>query len=380
VTTPITASAEAVRDRLRDAAARATALRITGASTWLDAGRPTSTAETVSTRELAGIVSYVPGDLTLTARAGTSLAEILDAAAAQRQWLALDPFGTDDGTIGATVATASAGPLSAAFGSPRDLVLGVEFVTGDARIVRGGGRVVKNVAGFDLTRLVTGSWGTIGVITEVTVRLHARPAVDETVAIPLGDDPAALDRCRALLRRSPFTPFACEVLNAPLAHALLGRDELVALIRLGGNADAVRGQREAVAALGRTIEVDADVWRRLRAVEPPHALVIRLSRPPTELTRTWMTARAVDGAGGLVHANVARGVVRCVVPASEANADAVAELLRRRGDATGIGERLPPSVWALLPPPMSRNLLPPRIKAAFDPKDLLNSGILGGVA
>ena len=134
-------------------------------------------------RELSGITEYVPGDLTLTARAGTTLGEIRDATAAHGQWLALDPYGADEGTIGATIATASAGPLSTFFGGPRDLVLGVEFVTGDGVVARGGGRVVKNVAGFDLTRLITGSWGTLGVVTEVTLRLHARPRGDETFAL-----------------------------------------------------------------------------------------------------------------------------------------------------------------------------------------------------
>ena len=91
--------------------ARGTTLRIVGRGTWLDAGRPVQATETLSTRELSGITEYVPGDLTLTARAGTTLGEIRDATAAHGQWLALDPYGTDDGTIGATVATGSAGPL-----------------------------------------------------------------------------------------------------------------------------------------------------------------------------------------------------------------------------------------------------------------------------
>ena len=165
-----------------DAAQRGAPLRIVGRGTWLDAGRPVRATETLSTRELSGITEYVPGDLTLTARAGTTLGEIREATAAHGQWLALDPSGSDDGTIGATIATASAGPLVTFFGAPRDLVLGVEFVTGAGVVARGGGRVVKNVAGFDLTRLLTGSWGTLGVITEVTVRLHARPEADESVA------------------------------------------------------------------------------------------------------------------------------------------------------------------------------------------------------
>ena len=130
----------------------------------------------------------MPGDLTLTARAGTTLAEIERATAAERQLLALDPYGTARGTIGATIATASAGPLAHAFGTPRDLVLGLEFVTGDGAVIRAGGRVVKNVAGFDLTRLLTGAWGTLGVITEVSVRLRALPEMEESVALAVRDD------------------------------------------------------------------------------------------------------------------------------------------------------------------------------------------------
>ncbi|MGH7647163.1 MAG: FAD-binding oxidoreductase, partial [Gemmatimonadaceae bacterium] len=160
---------------VKDAAANRAPLRIVGRGHWLDAGRPVHTATPLALDALSGIIAYIPGDLTLTARAGTTLAEIASATAEHGQWLALDPFGPDDGTIGATVATASAGPLAHSLGTPRDAVLGLEVVTGDGTIIRTGGRVVKNVAGFDLTRLFTGSWGTLGVITEVTVRLRAKP-------------------------------------------------------------------------------------------------------------------------------------------------------------------------------------------------------------
>ena len=148
-----------LRDRIRDAAARNVAMRIAGTGTWLDAGRPVTATEMISMRDHSGIVEYVPGDLTMTMRAGTTLAEIRDATAHHNQWLALDPHGGDEGTIGATVATASAGPLATFFGTPRDLVLGVEFVSGMGTVARGGGRVVKNVASSTLTRLITGSWG-----------------------------------------------------------------------------------------------------------------------------------------------------------------------------------------------------------------------------
>ncbi|HKV51240.1 MAG TPA: FAD-binding protein, partial [Gemmatimonadaceae bacterium] len=199
-----------------EAAVRRTPLRIVGRGHWLDAGPPARAATPLALDELSGIVAYTPGDLTLTARAGTTLAEIAAVTAEHGQWLALDPFGTDDGTIGATVATASSGPLAHAFGTPRDAVLGLEVVTGEGAIIRTGGRVVKNVAGFDLTRLFTGSWGTLGAITEVTVRLRAMPEGDETWAIAVGDDDALDAVCRAA-RTAAIAPLAFEALDAALA-------------------------------------------------------------------------------------------------------------------------------------------------------------------
>ncbi|PYP65762.1 MAG: hypothetical protein DMD26_09925, partial [Gemmatimonadetes bacterium] len=157
------ASTAEVREQVRDAAARERRLRIAGGETWLDANRPVRAGATLVMRSLSGIVEYEPGDLTLTARAGTTMDEIARATSAHGQWLALDPFGDPArATLGATIATASSGPLARAFGAPRDVTLGVEFVTGRGDVARGGGRVVKNVAGFDLTRLLTGSWGSLG--------------------------------------------------------------------------------------------------------------------------------------------------------------------------------------------------------------------------
>src|SRR5688500_14238301 len=164
-------STETIAPAIRESGATHTPLRISGRSNWLDAGRPVRAEKNLSLRDDSGVVSYVPGDLTLTVRAGTTLAEIERVTLEHDQWLPLDPYGSSDGSIGATIATASAGPLASSFGLPRDLLLGVEFVTGRGDVVRAGGKVVKNVAGFDLSRLLTGSWGTLGVIAQVTLRL-----------------------------------------------------------------------------------------------------------------------------------------------------------------------------------------------------------------
>ena len=371
-------SAADLRDRIREASARGTPLRIVGAGAWLDAGRPVRAVESISAHGLSGIVDYVPGDLTLTARAGTSLAEIRQETGKYNQWLALDPHGSDGGTLGATIATASAGALATAFGTPRDLVLGVEFVTGAGNIARAGGRVVKNVAGFDLTRLMTGAWGTLGIITEATVRLHACPQADETIAVPIAGDAGSVDRARQLLRRLAFTPYACEVLDAKLARSVVGRGEVVALFRLAGNLESVAAQRSALLELGQPFDVSPEAWSTLRGAEPAGAIVFRLSRRPSEIGATWAEAnQIVNGiAGALLHATPARGVVRCIVPNTAENVARLVTALTAAGSKR-IGERMPDRLWAsALPTPVTTGI-PARLKAAFDPRGVLNPGILG---
>jgi glycolate oxidase FAD binding subunit len=378
MTTNTVASAADLRDRIRDASLRATPLRIVGAGTWLDAGRPVRSAESVSTNELFGIVDYVPGDLTLTARAGTTLAEIREAAGKHNQWLALDPHGSDDGTLGATIATASAGPVATAFGTPRDLVLGIEFVTGTGNVARAGGRVVKNVAGFDITRLMTGSWGTLGVITEATVRLHACPPIDETIGVAIAGDSAAVDRTRQLLRRLAFSPYACEVLSATLAASIVGRGEAVALFRLAGNLESATAQRASLVELGQPFDVSPEAWTSLRTAEPANAIVFRLSRRPSEIGDTWNEAtRVVQGIPGtMLHATPARGVVRCIVPSSDENVARLQSTLTA-SQSKRIGERMPERLWTSAFPSRAMTGIGGRLKQAFDPRGVLNPGILG---
>ncbi|HEV8218000.1 MAG TPA: FAD-binding protein [Gemmatimonadaceae bacterium] len=379
MTTLTVSSSADLRDRVRDASARGTPLRIVGAGTWLDAGRPVRSVESISTNGLSGIVDYVPGDLTLTARAGTSLGEIRQEAGKHNQWLALDPYGGDVGTLGATIATASTGPLVTAFGTPRDLVLGIEFVTGTGSVARAGGRVVKNVAGFDLTRLMTGAWGTLGVITEATVRLHACPQVDETIGVTIAGDAASVDRTRQLLRRLAFTPYACEVLSAPLAVSVVGRNEPVVLVRVAGNMESVVAQRAALVELGEPFDVSPDAWMTLRVAEPPGAIVFRVSRHPSEIGTTWEEAnRIAQGiSGALLHATLARGIVRCIVPDTAENLARLTAGLPASTQTKRIGERLPEPLWATAFPSRAMAGIGGRLKQAFDPRGVLNPGILG---
>ncbi len=372
-----------IADRVRDAAARHTRLRVRGRGHWMDANRPVHADETLSVHECAGIVEYVPGDFVLTARAGTPLAEIAVVTAGGGQWLPLDAYGDDDGSIGATVATASAGPLAAAFGAPRDHLLGVEFVTGAGDIVRGGGRVVKNVAGFDLVRLTTGAWGTLGVITEVTVRLRALPAEQETLALPVDDDAVAIAWLCTGLRALATTPMACELVNGPLAARLDLPPVPTLLVRIGGNGDSMRAQRSALAALGAGAfqQIDAAAWRRLRLAASADDAVWRMSWRPSSFAATWTAARqmASVAGGSWMHGSPLRGTVRCGAPRPAEGSPDIERLMRALTmpfDGVRLGETLPSHAWSSLPS-ATMDHLSRGVRAAFDPGGILNPGILG---
>ena len=367
------ATLEELRDVVGDAATARRALRIAGTGTWLDAGREVRGATPLSLAKLRGIVDYVPGDLTLTALAGTPLDEIERATAGERQWLALDPMG-GGGTLGATIATASAGPLAHFFGAPRDNVLGLAFVTGDGALARGGGRVVKNVAGFDLVRLLVGSWGTLGVVGEVTVRLRALPEIDETVALPLPGDRAARGALIERLRLAPLAPWSLELLDASLAARLDLPPQDVALLRLAGNASLVRGERATLAAIGDALTVSPNVWRALRLADPPRAAVVRISDWPSRVAPLWEAVRrTIAGARAHAHATVGRGIVRCVI---ESEDGALLRALGTLGHAR-VWERLPTAaLWDELAPPVADRLTM-RIRRAYDPHGILNPGLMG---
>ena len=361
-------------ERVRQAVADRKPLRLRGAGTWMSAGRPVEAGTVLSLADHRGIIEYVPGDLTLTARAGTPLSEIASATSAHDQWLPLDPWGGDAGSIGATVSTATAGPHSYAMGLPRDVVLGLECVTGTGAVMRPGGRVVKNVAGFDLTRLVVGAWGTLGVITEVTVRLRARPAVTKTLSYRPKTGASDLNDLALKLRALPFTPMVSELVNESFAQDLGFAAETRMLLRIGGNARSVAAQVDVLRSLGDLEEGEDSVWARLRT-EPANASSWRWSSLPSEFGITWSVARAARSDGEVrLHGNPARGAVRVV-----ATADVTTPRMPPRDyKGTLIVESLPAKEWSQLDvPPFASDTLSRAIREKFDPAGLFNAGILG---
>lgn len=377
-------STDALASIVADAHRAGTPLRLVGAGTWLDAGPPVHDDHDVSLRAIDGIVEYEPGDLTITVGAGTTLRAIDDATRPHGQWLALAPAGSPDGTIGATVATASWGPLAHAHGTPRDLVLGLQAVLGTGEVIRAGGRVVKNVAGFDLVRLLTGSWGTLGAITEVSLRLQARPANDTTLAVrlPAIETPAfatALTAAMRRLRQPDMTPLAIELLDDGVASACLGSpgaqgwSGAVLLVRLAGNAARVEAQRAVVESIGMAGRYEASAWETLRGLDAGAGLVARAGVAASDIGAAIARLRAVLGRDVRITATPSRGVIRVAADGSE---ERLAALLRAVATAEAPGwslvvERAPGGLWQQIPDPNATPLAT-RVRRALDPAMVLN--------
>ncbi len=188
-------------------------IRVEGRSTWLAPDAPADLV--VSTRGLEQVVSVSPADLVATVQGGTPLEVLRRRLADYGMWLALDPPGRPERSIGSVVATATAGPLRHGFGPVRDHVLGCSVATGDGRLVNAGGKVVKNVAGYDLTKLQVGGFGGFGIIAEVHLRLRALPRADVTL-IARGTRDALTSAARDLMAAN-LLPAALELLSPALA-------------------------------------------------------------------------------------------------------------------------------------------------------------------
>jgi glycolate oxidase FAD binding subunit len=211
---------------LSSATARGLAVAVRGGGTKIDWGSPPERCDVVlSTARIEGIVDHEPADLVCVVRAGTTLSSVQESLASApgfRQRLMLDPPQSAGATIGGVVATAASGPLRTRFGTPRDLVIGASFVLSDGTVGRSGGKVVKNVAGFDVAKLLVGSLGTLAVITEVAFRLHPLPAASRTVVF---ESRSVLDLCdfAARIGRLQVTPSVVD-LHWPLGVVVVRFD------------------------------------------------------------------------------------------------------------------------------------------------------------
>jgi len=264
-----------------------------GAGTWLDMGaRPTRFDLVVSTAKMNRTLEYEPADLTATVEAGVPLEAFNRTAADDRQFIPLDPFGDERSTVGGVIATASSGPLRCAYGTPRDWLIGVAVVHADGQITRAGGKVVKNVAGYDLCKLYAGSFGTLAMIAEASFKLRALPPCEKT-AIFYSREAESLCSLVARITDSDVQPAAMELISPyDEAPPPLDGEHFALILKFLNEAETVDWQIEEAAQLGSVFrhttlgEADAnEFWRAYHESEtsPRAGFILRLSALPADL-------------------------------------------------------------------------------------------------
>ncbi|AUN95595.1 glycolate oxidase subunit GlcE [Pseudazoarcus pumilus] len=343
---------EAWRERVRQVADARTPLRVRGGGSKDFYGREPA-GEVFDTRECAGIVAYEPTELVVTVRAGTPLAE-LDAALAEKgQWLAFEPphFG-DGATVGGMVATGLSGPRRMAVGSLRDFVLGMKVLDGRGDVLSVGGQVMKNVAGYDVSRLMTGALGTLGVIVEVSLKVLPRPVAEATLALEC-DEAAALAK---------MNEWGAE----PLPVSATAWHDGVLRVRLSGARAAVDAARQRLGGEALDGAAADAYWEALREQRDDFfggdAPLWRFALPTTAAALALDGAQYVEWGGGQrwLRSDAAPETVRERATALGGHAT-----LFRGGDRAGEVFQRPSA------PLMQMHR---RLKAAFDPAGILNPG------
>lgn len=374
VPSDISEAAEAMATCGRDGST----LRVRGGATKFDWGAVAGHDAVIETSSLSGVVEHNAEDMTAIARAGTPLAAAQETFGAQGQMLALDPpLGRGDGaTIGGIVATADSGPLRHRYGAARDLVLGMRVVLSDGTVARTGGRVIKNVAGYDLAKLFAGSFGTLGMIAEVVVRLHPRAP---TTITTIGEcsDPRTLQEAAGALAHAPLE---MESLDVAYDHGT-GR----VLARFAGGAperqaDSAVGALRAEGIEARVEPDDEALWSAQRdAQRAPDGVVVKVSGRPTDVARL---AGACDELGAAFVGRAALGLF-WVRLGAERGAGAVDELRRSLAPRVCVVTDAPDDlrrsldVWGGDP---SAIAVMRRIKERFDPAGVCAPGsFVGGL-
>jgi glycolate oxidase FAD binding subunit len=369
------ASAGELARRLGEAAAAGARVRAVGGGTKLDWGAPGQPVDLeLSTARLREAREHVPGEFVAVLEAGTPLAELEARLAEGGERLALDPPAGRDAaaTVGGVVATGDSGPLRHRYGAPRDLVLGVTVALSDGSLARAGGKVIKNVAGYDLAKLLAGSFGTLGVIVEVAVRLHPLPEAT-TTALARGDDPARLAAAASALAHERVELESLDVRWAGGEGAVLARAAGPAAPALADHAVATL---RTAGLEAEAIEDDAELWERQRAGQrsaQADDVVVRVSGLQSRLGEILAVA---DRLGGEVVGRAALGL--CWVRVGAGGTEAVRVLRRELAPLACVVLDAPAAVRETIDPwgEVDAGLLEltRRVKARFDPAGALGPG------
>lgn len=386
-----------VEEAVRWALANEKPIEITGQGTKRAIGRPSQTDLTLDLSGLSGVTLYEPAELVLSARAGTPLAEIETLLEKNNQELAFEPMDygpllggeANGGTLGGVIAANLSGPRRIKAGAARDHFLGVTAVTGRGETIKSGGRVVKNVTGYDLCKLLAGSWGTLAAMTDVTIKVLPKAETEATVLL------TGLDDVRACVAMAAAMASSCDVSGA--AHLPdhvaswfdgLPKPEASTVLRLEGFATSVAHRKEALAALLKVFgpvtlldEKDSrSLWRSIRDVKPFSSEAVRkrpLWRISVAPSHGHEIARAITPAAQMFY-DWGGGLVWLAMPfAGEPDAAAIRSAVAAvGGHATLV--RAPASVRASVdvfaPEEPAVRALGKRVKESFDPKGVLNPG------
>ena len=389
-----------VREIVEAAAATRETLAISSGGSKHGYGRPIDALGILDLQRVAGIVDYDPSELVLTASAGTPMSEVLGELRQQNQMLAFEPpdwggllRSTRQPTLGGVVACNLAGPRRVRAGAARDHFLGFEAVNGRGEIWRGGGKVVKNVTGYDMSKLQAGALGTLSVLTEITIRVVPRPETSCSVVFDGLRDEGAI-RVMAEGLNSPHEVSAAAHLPASIATraavpAIAGSSAGVTLLRLEGHGPSVSFRADALArSLGATrLLDDADsrsIWAAIGSVEPllsdGDRLIWRVCTTPSLAAGAMAEIQSkLPGAKG--YFDWGGGLLWLSLDSTEAGTDAGALVVRGAlaklgGHATLV--RAPEPLRRAVPvfdmPDPALGALARRIKASFDPHAILNPG------
>ena len=374
------ADAAACARAVAESAAASRTLRVRGAGTKDYLGEVLPTDAVLDTTALAGIVAHVPADLTVTVAAGTRFADVRAALARAGQFLPLDPPHADAATIGGIVAANSTGFWRARYGGVRDLLIGTTAVLGDGTLAHSGGRVVKNVAGYDLNKLFVGSLGTLGVLVECTFKVLPRPPVSAGAHAHFARSADAFAAADAIVRTSA----------RPAALAISGGPDGTWELLLQADGDAAPVERtldllstasRAHGASAQRHEGVASVLATLKEVSATaDGVVLRAALPLAAQPAFATSATRLEGFAQLV-ADAASGIVRVVLRGDDVvvlgGMDALFAAARVCGGSARV-ERRPDSLrgrlhaWGDLEP--AGLFLMRRLKEAFDPRGILEPG------
>jgi glycolate oxidase FAD binding subunit len=372
---------------VREARARGEKLDIVGGGARLGLGRPAEGARRLSTGRLTGIVFHEPAEMTLRAKAGTPLAVVEAALAAHGQMLPFEPIdhralygGAGEPTVGGLVATDASGPRRISAGAARDSLIGLRLVNGRGEAIESGGRAMKNVAGLDLVKLNCGALGTLGLVTEATFKLLAKPQSEATIVLRRLDDEAGL----AAMTRALGSPYG--VSGAAWIGPGMGREFSRAILRVEGFSDSVYYRAERLIAMFAGLgarhalsgEDSQSLWRAVRdaefIAEPRERAIWRVSLAPSKGPR--FVARL--GAAALAHFfDWGGGLVWLASEPTEGAAAAVRAALAPLGGHAALirapdALRARVDVFEPLRPALAR--LTRDVKASFDPDGLFNFG------